>query len=495
MPTTHDTAALPLAPVERGLRESVAGSARQERLQWLLDGPGFTSLLLPLVDLTALVLAVLVAAATGRHHWTLALMPAIALTLFALRGLYRRRLRTLVLDHVVRVVGAVSIATMAVVLVDTYLVGRTTAGAVLAAVWAGSLAGVAASRGLLALAQRWARARGLVGRGTLIVGAGHVGRQIARRLVTHPEYGLRPLGFVDGLRNEVGPRDGRRLPVLGSLEELADVARDTGARHVIVAFSAVRDDTLVHALRECEKLGLEVSLVPRMFESVNDRLEYDTLGGLPVHGLRGVDPQSWQFTVKHAFDRVAAALMLVALAPLMLFIAILVRLESPGPVLFRQRRVGRDGTVFDLLKFRSMRMGDRESAAADSAIVRPPEGQAPGGVEGEDRRTRIGAFIRRTSLDELPQLFNVLGGEMSLVGPRPERPEFVELFGRDIARYGDRHRVKSGLTGWAQVHGLRGQTSLADRVEWDNFYIAHWSLGLDFKILLLTLKAVLRAVE
>ena len=156
-------------------------------------------------------------------------------------------------------------------------------------------------------------------------------------------------------------------------------------------------------------------------------------------------------------------------------------------MLFRQRRVGRDGQVFDMLKFRSMRV--RRTGGHG---FRPEQGSAPGGVEGEDRRTPFGRFIRRTALDELPQLFNVLRGEMSLVGPRPERPEFVSLFDDDIDRYGDRHRVRSGITGWAQVDGFRGQTSLADRVEWDNFYIENWSLWLDVKILLMTIPAALR---
>jgi lipopolysaccharide/colanic/teichoic acid biosynthesis glycosyltransferase len=161
--------------------------------------------------------------------------------------------------------------------------------------------------------------------------------------------------------------------------------------------------------------------------------------------------------------------------------------------------VGRDGKVFDFYKFRSMRVeqpsaddGAPEASALDFLLGGDT---APGGVEGEDRRTAVGRFLRSTSLDELPQLFNVLRGDMSLVGPRPERPEFVELFRQDIIRYGDRHRVKSGITGWAQVHGLRGQTSLAERVEWDNYYIAHWSLGLDLKILALTLVALFRNAE
>jgi lipopolysaccharide/colanic/teichoic acid biosynthesis glycosyltransferase len=186
--------------------------------------------------------------------------------------------------------------------------------------------------------------------------------------------------------------------------------------------------------------------------------------------------------------------LLIVLSPVILATAIAVKLTSPGTVLFRQRRVGRDGRVFDFSKFRSMRDPPRTAAeGAPSALDFLLAGDiAPGGVEGEDRRTAIGRFLRSTSLDELPQLFNVLRGDMSLVGPRPERPEFVELFRNDIIRYGDRHRVKSGITGWAQVHGLRGQTSLAERVEWDNYYIAHWSIGLDLKILALTLVALFR---
>ena len=193
-----------------------------------------------------------------------------------------------------------------------------------------------------------------------------------------------------------------------------------------------------------------------------------------------------------------ALLLLIVLSPVILGAALAVRLSSAGPIFFSQRRVGRDGKVFDLYKFRSMQLEPEQD--------RSPEGSgaldfllagdvAPGGVEGADRRTAVGRILRSSSLDELPQLLNVLRGDMSLIGPRPERPEFVELFRQDIVRYGDRHRVKSGITGWAQVHGLRGQTSLAERVEWDNYYIAHWSLGLDLKVLALTFVALFRNAE
>jgi lipopolysaccharide/colanic/teichoic acid biosynthesis glycosyltransferase len=174
----------------------------------------------------------------------------------------------------------------------------------------------------------------------------------------------------------------------------------------------------------------------------------------------------------------------------LLVAAAAIKLTSPGPVLFRQRRTGRDGWAFDMLKFRSMRVPSTAEApvALDPAL-------APGGVEGEDRRTPVGKALRKLSIDELPQLFNVVKGDMSIVGPRPERPEFVEVFDRRIDRYGDRHRVKAGMTGWAQVHGLRGRTSLSDRLEWDNYYIQNWSLWLDCKILLMTLTAIFRSPE
>jgi exopolysaccharide biosynthesis polyprenyl glycosylphosphotransferase len=280
----------------------------------------------------------------------------------------------------------------------------------------------------------------------------------------------------------------RCAPVLGGPVDLNDIAAEYEIEHVVLGFSSAPDRLLIPLVRDCEGLGIEVSMVPRLFESVNTRIALDHLGGLPLFGLHTIDPKGWQFSVKHALDRLGAGLLLAGLSPLMLFLCVVVRLSSPGPILFRQRRVGRDGRHFEMLKFRTMKLEGTDPDPA-SNLVRLPGDVGPGGVEGLDRRTRTGTLMRCTSLDELPQLFNVLKGEMSLVGPRPERPEFVDLFGERISRYEDRHRVKSGITGWAQVNGLRGKTSLRDRVEWDNYYIENWSLGLDLKILILTLSA------
>jgi lipopolysaccharide/colanic/teichoic acid biosynthesis glycosyltransferase len=231
-------------------------------------------------------------------------------------------------------------------------------------------------------------------------------------------------------------------------------------------------------------------MVPRLFDSMTAATTYEPVGGLPLLWLHRPRRGGWQYAVKHASDRVAAGLLLLAVAPLLGLLAALVRWSSPGPALFRQRRVGRDGREFELLKLRSMRVAEMHPRWA------PKAGRAPGGIEGADRRTAVGRFLRRTSLDELPQLVNVVRGEMSLVGPRPERPEFVALFEEHVGRYAERHRVRPGMTGWAQVHGLRGgRASVEDRIAWDNFYVEHWSLGLDLRILALTALAVLRAAE
>ncbi len=476
-------------------------------LQWLLEGSGW-DVLRPSVDLVLLYVAVVLALGgwqatldASSVQAPLLLLPPLVLGLLYLRGLYRTRLRALVLDGVVPVMSAVSVAAMAVAMIGIFLNNSIPSQGDWVRGWAFALVAVGFGRVSLALAQRWARSSRRVGKPVLIMGAGLVGSQVARRLDSHPEYGLRPVGFLDDDPRSIAEVGGRDVPVLGTVEDLDEIFWHTGVGHLIVAFSSVADARVSRLIQRCQELGIEVSVVPRMFDTINNRVGYDTVGGLPLMSFSSVNPRGIQFATKHAFDRIFAVLLLLVLSPIIALTALTVRLTSPGPVFFRQRRVGRDGTVFDLYKFRSMRMEPvRAVAAAATPGAAAPNfvpgaDMAPGGVEGKDRRTRVGRLLRRTSLDELPQLFNVLKGEMSIIGPRPERPEFVELFGRDIARYGDRHRVKSGITGWAQVHGLRGQTSLAERVEWDNYYIAHWSLGLDMKILALTFIALFRNAE
>jgi exopolysaccharide biosynthesis polyprenyl glycosylphosphotransferase len=472
-------------------------------LQWALEGPGW-DVMRPAVDFVLLSVAVVLALGglgsvlhAPAVRAPLVALPAIAMLFLYLRGLYRTRLRALVLDGLLPIISAVSVATLAVVTLGLFANGQAPSQRDAVRSWLFALLAVGGGRVVLYLAQRWARAHRLIGKPVLILGAGLVGSQVARRLEGHPEYGLVPVGFLDADPRSIAEVGGRDMPVLGTVEDVDEVVRTAGVRHLIVAFSSVADVRVSRLIQQCQDLGVDVSVVPRMFDTINNRVGYDTVGGLPLMSFTAVNPKGWQFALKHACDRVLACLLLLVFAPLMAAIALAVKLTSNGPVLFRQRRVGRDGRPFALYKFRSMRLPfAHEECSGEGALDFLLAGDtAPGGIEGEDRRTPVGRLLRRTSLDELPQLINVVRGEMSMIGPRPERPEFVQLFSDDITRYGDRHRVKSGITGWAQVHGLRGQTSLVERVEWDNYYIANWSLGLDLKICALTVIALFQGGE
>ena len=473
-----------------------AATRRGRMVHLLFEGRGWVHLRL-VVDASLLVVGVLAAifgapaahvdAAGAGLIW---LLPPLSLALLAARGLYRSRIEFRLVDRIGQIVGATALPAIAIIAAVALLDPSSQPAPLLARAWLFATAYLVGGRLILTWAQRRARASRLIAKPTLIVGAGVLGSHIERRLKEHPRLGLEPVGYLD---SDPAPTDrvpDRHAPVLGAPSDLGRVVAETGAQHVVLAFSNRPDRELIPFVKECEARRLELSLVPRLFESVNVRVALDHLGGLPLFGLHSIDPKGWQFAVKHAFDRLAALIGLVTLSPLLLAIAAGVRLSSPGPILFRQRRIGRDGLEFEMLKFRSMRVEPAEPSARASNVVALRTDKGPGGIEGVDRRTGIGAFMRRTSIDELPQLINVLRGDMSLVGPRPERPEFVELFGGRIHRYGDRHRVKSGVTGWAQVHGLRGKTSLRDRVEWDNYYIENWSLLLDFKILLRTIGAL-----
>jgi exopolysaccharide biosynthesis polyprenyl glycosylphosphotransferase len=426
-------------------------------------------------------------------RWLAAIFPLLAVAMLRSPD---DRLNVSVLDTLTYVLGVISLATMLTISAASIL-GVADPLALALRLWMFSVVYLGVARAMLVVVRSQAMRTEALAVPTLIVGAGVIGMHLVKRLVGEPSYGLRPVGFLDA--DPLPPADSDTelaLPVLGGPDDLPSAIARTGARHVILAFSGEPDHVLVAKVRQCEALGVDVSLVPRLYEAINERTTLDHVGGLPLLTLHSINPRGWQFAVKHAFDRTAALLALLVASPVMLVVAIAVRLSSPGPIWFRQRRVGRDGHEFDVLKFRTMRVPDAQSSAVEPVEVNGfelPDGVAPGGVEGIDRRTGLGRFLRDASLDELPQLVNVLRGDMSLVGPRPERPQYVARFARDVARYEDRHRVKSGITGWAQVNGLRGQTSIADRVEWDNYYIQNWSLRLDLRILLLTIAEMFRS--
>jgi exopolysaccharide biosynthesis polyprenyl glycosylphosphotransferase len=403
--------------------------------------------------------------------------------------MYRPRLRAELLEDLRGVVAGTSLAAMAILTLRELATEPPDLAAQVIRPWAFAMVYVAAGRVALQWSQTQARRQGEALRPTLVVGAGRIGRLAAKRLLEHPELGLRPIGFLDKEPLDVQGR-GAVLPVLGASWDLERVVEEHGVQQVVVTFSTAPDEVLLRLCRRCEELGVSVALVPRLFEKVAGTLTVDYLGGLPLLVARPANPRGAQFAIKYAVDRALAALLLLLAAPVAIFASVGILLTLGRPIFFRQKRIGRDGREFDMLKFRTMRAAEWDG---DEAPIELPPDTAPGGVEGEDRRTTFGAFLRRSSIDELPQLVNVLRGDMSLIGPRPERPQFVGLFEQSVYRYSDRHRVKSGITGWAQVNGLRGKTSLADRVEWDNYYIENWSLWLDLKIVLRTAVAVLRS--
>ncbi|MBO0679323.1 sugar transferase [Mycolicibacterium sp. S2-37] len=425
--------------------------------------------------------------------WMVALFVPLVIVMLGLRSSYRRTLDRSVMNEIGPVETTVALASMTVlaVMIFSDVTGRP--GALMSKIWicAGLLMPV--GRLIHSFIQRRLRttADSELVAPTLIVGNGRVAHQVAERLRTSPQYGLAPVGLVSLEEPWTGGSDNvMALPWVGSPEDIEAAIENSGAEALIIAFSRTQDQLLTRVIRIAHQHGLRVWVVPRMFDAVGDKVRVEHIGGLPLLALATANPRGWQFTVKHILDRVLASIGLVVISPLFLTLMLLVRLSSPGPIFFQQERVGRDGQVFGCLKFRTM----REARASDAGFELG-SGSAPGGVEGVDRRTKIGKIMRATSMDELPQFINVVKGDMSLVGPRPERPEFVELFEIQIRRYGERHRVKAGVTGWAQVHGLRGQTSIADRAEWDNYYIENWSLVLDIKILLMTVLAVLKRAE
>ncbi len=307
---------------------------------------------------------------------------------------------------------------------------------------------------------------------TLIVGAGPVGRSVATALIDNPQFGLVPCGFVDRFDDQDD------LPLVGRPENLPAILQLTGVRHVVLAFGATPEAELVHIVRRCHDDRVQFYAVPRLFElGVSHEDVGHEIDGLPLVPVRRPGTASHLWPAKRAFDLVASSLLIMLTAPVLLACALAVKLTSPGPVFFRQVRIGIGGTPFEILKFRTMKVND-DSAKQWS-------------VDDDDRVTRVGRILRPTHLDELPQLINVLRGEMSLVGPRPERPHFVEQFGMEIEDYHERHRVPVGITGWAQVNGFWGDTSIETRVRLDNRYIENWSLWRDLVIGLRTIPTLL----
>lgn len=331
--------------------------------------------------------------------------------------------------------------------------------------------GLTLARRLVWRLLQYLRGRGLNYGRALIVGMGRTGRLVAKTIQQNGWTGLEAVGFV-GHPGRVEPAG---LPRLGALDQIEAVVAEHDIDHVFVALPLARSGELPEIYQALSNLLVEVQLVPDVPDLAGMRLEMLEIDDVAFLSLRSNPHHGWARLAKRGMDLVLASVALVLLAPLMAALALAIKWTSHGPILYRQSRMGLGGKTFAMLKFRTMHV---EAEAATGPVW----------AARHDRRcTPLGRFLRRWSLDELPQLFNVLAGEMSLVGPRPERGVFVEKFRRKIPCYVQRHQVQAGMTGWAQVHGWRGNSSLRHRVQCDLYYISHWSLGLDLKILLMTL--------
>ena len=323
-----------------------------------------------------------------------------------------------------------------------------------------------------ALERRWLAGVGL--RRILIAGAGDLGRVVADRILEHRELGYQLVGFVDDKAG--GDHLGYRgLPLLGSLSEAANVVANENIDELYVALPLEEHMKLLDLVESTSREGVDVKVVPDLLQFIALRARLEDLDGVPVINLNDVPLQGLSAFIKRSLDIVISAGALTLMTAPGLLIAWTIKRTSPGPVFYAQERMGLDGRQFTVYEFRTMPVNAESETGPIWA------------TENDSRVTRFGAFLRRHDLDEWPQFWNVLKGDMSIVGPRPERPFFVEQFKHRIPQYMLRHKVKAGITGWAQVNGWRGNTSLEKRIEYDLYYIENWSVSLDLKIMWLTL--------
>ncbi len=404
------------------------------------------------------------------------------LVVFFLARLYHLRRAVSRIDEFYTVFGAVSISAMMSVALSVLLFKNSGLEldfprAMVIYAWLLTLVLVTIGRLLHRRVQGRLQARGVGRDRALIVGAGETGRMILQKIRWSPQLGYEVVGLVT--RNpDFALSEVFGTLVLGAVDDLPRLIDAHQIDEVIVALPEATHGEVLDLVAKCDRASLNVKVFPDVFQIMASQVSIDDLGGLPLLSMRDVRLRGWYVTLKRAMDLIGSAALLIVLAPLMLFVALLVKLESPGPVFYAQERTGLDARPFMMLKFRSMR--------------RDAEADGPGWTRPNDpRRTRIGAILRQLNVDELPQLINVLVGEMSLVGPRPERPLYVEQFKQSIPRYMERHKEKAGITGWAQINGLRGDTSIAERTKYDLWYIENWSFLLDLKILIRTLFRVI----
>jgi exopolysaccharide biosynthesis polyprenyl glycosylphosphotransferase len=403
----------------------------------------------------------------------LAVQVATLLAIFYVSKLYHLKRGTSLIDQLGSVFTAASIAIVIGLAATSFLFKDLDySRLMLAYAWLLTIGLVSVGRIVLNRLHGILRARGVAPDRALIVGASEVGRNVLDTICATPSLGYKTVGFVD----DHSPTDAPlRAPILGKTTELASVIDRYAIDEVIIALPEASHEEILSIIARCDQERVTVKVLPDVFQIIASEICTADLRGIPLLTVRG-----WKLSFKRVMDLVGSAVALVLFSPVMLLTAILIKLDSPGPAFYAQERVGLDGKPFQIIKFRSMHMGAEDATGPVWAQRDDP------------RRTRIGAIIRRFSIDEFPQFINVLLGEMSLVGPRPERPVFVEQFRQMMPRYVERHREKAGLTGWAQVSGLRGDSSILERTQYDLWYSENWSIFLDLKIILRTIPKLFR---
>jgi exopolysaccharide biosynthesis polyprenyl glycosylphosphotransferase len=468
------------------------GAPRRPRRRWLALLFLFTQMALD----AAMLAAAYVVAYTVRPYldlrspfnppplddyiYMLIVLVACTIAVFNVSGLYRLQRGVSRFDEFGKICSAVSfgiiitLAVLALALADRFIMPSRQ---MLITGWLLCILFVTAGRLLHSGAVALLRRSGVDAERILIVGTGETGQIILDTVERSPHLGYRVVGFV----SDDGESDVKGVPVLGTTAQLADVVRLSHADEVIIALSGTPHHEILDLVYACVDEPVSIKVYPDTFQLItNNELSIGDLDGLPMVSVRNVALRGFNRTLKRGFDVAFSSIVLVLLSPLMLLLALLTKLETPGPVFIVQERVGLDGLPFHALKFRSMKADAEEASGPVWAS------------KGDPRVTRLGRFMRRHSLDELPQFINVLFGEMSVVGPRPERPHFVEQFSQRIPRYMRRHIEKAGITGWAQVNGLRGETSIEERTRYDLYYVENWSLLFDLKIIAKTALLVFR---
>jgi exopolysaccharide biosynthesis polyprenyl glycosylphosphotransferase len=401
------------------------------------------------------------------------------LTVFYVYGLYHLKRGVSRIDEFYKVCSAVSLATVMAVAINSFLMGDTLPypRGILVLGWILTIIFVTFERMIYRSVEGFLRKRGVGRSRVLIVGAGETGQTVLQQIMRSPELGYQAVGFLD----DAVPEEPVGLGILGRIESLARAVRQHDVDDVIIALSGASHQRILDIIALCQDENVNIRVFPDAFQIItSNQLSVGDLNGLPLLSVRDTALRGWDRALKRVVDVVFSGAFLVLFSPLFLIVAVMVKLNSRGPVFFVQERVGLDGQPIRILKFRSMRV-DAETKTG------------PVWAKADDpRKTGVGRLIRRLSIDEMPQFINVLLGEMSIVGPRPERPVFVEQFKERIPSYMRRHKEKTGLTGWAQVNGLRGDTSIDERTRYDLYYIENWSLLFDFKIMAKTVVQIFR---